>query len=357
MRAVTYQGPRTLRVGQLPRRPLQAGEVRVAVDSVGVCGTDVRIFNGEHSAYSAASGRVPGHEIVGRVIQRSTTAVPSFVPAEGERVFVAPNFGCGMCRQCRNGDENLCVQTQGIGITLDGGFAEEVVVPASAVEAGNLIRLTPTTDPDMAVLIEPLACVVRGQDKVALTAGDRVLVAGGGPIGLLHIALAVARGASQVICSEPSPTRRAAARRAGATSTVDPTDRDLAAVVADVTADEGMDVVITAAPVHQLQAEALRLAGARGRVLFFAGLPKSRPTVELDTNLAHYKELLIAGTTASALDDCLRATALLTDGSLDVSWMVSDTRTLGQTADAIAMVQDTSVIKVVIRPQDQEAPA
>lgn len=73
------------------------------------------------------------------------------------------------------------------------------------MKAGNLIPLAEAYDADTAVLVEPLACVLRGQAKVNVRAGDTVLVAGSGPIGLLHIALALTRGASQVICSDPSP--------------------------------------------------------------------------------------------------------------------------------------------------------
>ncbi len=349
MRAVTYRGPGNLVVEEHPDKPLQPGEVRVAVTGTGVCGTDVRIYKGEHSAYAQAEGRVPGHEIVGRI---SESAAADLGPGLeiGSLVFVAPNLGCGHCVQCRTGNENLCPDTDGIGITLDGGFADQLVVPARAVEAGNLIALDESCNTDTAVLIEPLACVLRGQSKVDVHDDDTVLVAGGGPIGLLHIALAVTRGASQVICSEPSPARREAATRAGATLTVDPTQDDLAEVVADATDGLGMDVVITAAPIHAIQREALELAAPRGRVLFFGGLPKSRPTVELDTNIVHYKELILAGTTASSLSDCQEAADLVAAGDIDLDWMISDVRPLDDFAAAVDKVQDASALKVVVTP-------
>ena len=352
MRAVVYHGPRDLPVTDVPDRPLRSGDVRVSVVSAGVCGTDVRIFKGEHSAYADAAGRVPGHEIVGHVAEAGALP-PGLAP--GDLVFVAPNIGCGECRQCARGNENLCATTEGIGITLDGGFAESVVVPARAVQRGNLIRLDGTSSVDAAVLIEPLACVLRGQDKINLRNGDTVLVGGGGPVGLLHIALGKARGASLIICSEPSPDRRAAARTAGAAVVVDPGDLDSA--VADATDGAGMDVVITAAPVHALQAAALHLAAPSGRVLFFGGLPRSRPTVELDTNTIHYKELTVFGTTASTLEDCRRAAELVGQGRIELEWMVSDRVGLADFAGAIAMVQDGAARKVVIKPSTVKEPA
>jgi len=349
MRAVTYRGPSKLAVEEHPDKPLQPGEVRVAVEGTGVCGTDVRIFKGEHSAYAQAEGRVPGHEIVGR-IEESAAADLGPGLAVGSLVFVAPNLGCGHCVQCRTGNENLCPDTDGIGITLDGGFADQLIVPARAVEAGNLITLDEACNTDTAVLIEPLACVLRGQAKIDVQEGDTVLVAGGGPIGLLHIALALTRGAAQVICSEPSPARREAARTAGATLVADPTQGDLAEVVAQATNGLGMDVVITAAPIHAIQREALHLAAPRGRILFFGGLPKSAPTVELDTNVIHYKELIIAGTTASSLDDCREAADLVARGDIDLDWMISDILPLEVFAAAVEKVQDASALKVVVKP-------
>jgi L-iditol 2-dehydrogenase len=347
VQAVVYHGPRDLAVTEIPDRPLLPGDVRVTVLSAGVCGTDVRIFKGEHSAYADGAGRVPGHEIVGRVAEADTLP-PGLAP--GDTVFIAPNIGCGHCRQCARGNENLCATTEGIGITLDGGFAEHVVVPARAVSRGNLIRLDDAGDTDAAVLIEPLACVLRGQDKINVGTGDTVLVSGGGPVGLLHVALARARGASLVICSEPSPGRRAAARTAGATVVVDPGNGDVHPAVAEATDGAGVDVVITAAPVHALQAAALHLAAPAGRVLFFGGLPHSRPTVELDTNAIHYKELTVAGTTASTLDDCRRAAELVDQRRIALDQLVSDRIGLEDFAQAIAKVQDATALKVVVKP-------
>jgi len=350
MQAVVYRGPGDLAVQEVEGPVLQPGDVLVAVESAGVCGTDVRIYKGEHSAYANRVGRVPGHEIVGRIAEAGIGGAHLGQLAPGDLVFVAPNIGCGRCAQCARGNENLCRSTEGIGITLDGGFAEYVVVPARAVQRGNLIGLDDSRPRRSAVLIEPLACVLRGQDKVNVHLGDTVLVAGGGPVGLLHVALAKARGASTVICSELSSVRREAASRAGASVVIDPMSGDLAGAVEEATAGAGMDVVITAAPVHDLQTAAIGLAAPSGRVLFFGGLPKSRPTVELDTNAIHYKELTIAGTTASTVDDCRRAAELVSRGLIELDWMVSDVYALEDFAKAILKSQDAAALKVLISP-------
>lgn len=349
MKVVSYNGPCDLRVEDRPDPDLASGEARIQVEGCGVCGTDVRIYKGEHSAYDHAAGRVPGHEIVGRIVELSPTAEIEEVSV-GDRVFVAPNIGCGACMYCASGNENLCQRTEGIGITRDGAFADFLVIPSAAVARGNLIPLDSSIDPATGTLIEPLACVLRGQKKVNVGLGDTVFVAGGGPVGLLHVALAKASGASFVVCSEPSPERRVAARTAGAAHVIDPIADDAATVVADLTGGAGIDVVITAAPVHAIQTSAIELAARNGRVLFFGGLPKSRPTVEIDSNIIHYRELIVAGTTASTNENCRDAAALVNNGVLTLDWMVSDLVRLDDVATAIDKVQDASALKVVLTP-------
>ena len=352
VQALVYRGPHHLELQPRPAPKLRSGEVRVDVTRAGVCGTDVRIVKGGHTAYAGVDNRVPGHEIVGLVseIAHGTTTTA----AVGDTVFVAPNIGCRACAFCLRGAENLCAQTEALGITLDGGFAEQVVIPAAAVANGNLIRLGPELHPDTATLLEPLACVVRGQGKVTVASGDRVMVAGCGPIGLLHIALARARGADLIIASDRSAIRRGAAERAGADVCIDWGNTDPERVVADVTGHTGADVVIAAAPSPDLQAAALRIAAPQGRVLLFAGLPKTQSGTQLDTNLIHYKELLVTGTTASTVSDCRQAVNVLEQQLPNLDWLITDVFPLDQAVAAVDQAQNRSALKVVLRPHAGE---
>ena len=137
MEALVYHGAGDLRVEQRPTPDPGPGEVVVRVGACGICGTDLRIASGAHRAYPEGTVRVPGHEIAGTV-----AAVGDGVGvAAGAPVFVAPNVGCGRCRQCRQGRVNLCRTPTALGITLDGGFSTHVLVPAAAVEQGNVMAL------------------------------------------------------------------------------------------------------------------------------------------------------------------------------------------------------------------------
>jgi L-iditol 2-dehydrogenase len=164
------------------------------------------------------------------------------------------------------------------------------------------------------------------------------------------VALAKSSGASMIVCSEPSQQRRDAALTAGATHVVDPLDVDMKEYVEDLTIGDGIDVVITAAPFAQLQTTAVELAAVGGRILFFGGLPKSRPTIEINSNTIHYREISIWGTTASTNANCREAAALINRGVLDLNWIVTDVVPLEDYAEAIDKVQDASSLKVVLDP-------
>jgi L-iditol 2-dehydrogenase len=195
----------------------------------------------------------------------------------GQRVFVAPNMGYGRNRATISGNNNMDPDFQAIGINLDGAFAEYMRVPALAIQQGNLMPIQDGVDPAVAALIEPLACVLRGQNAVNVHDGDVVVVMGAGPIGILHLKLARLRGALRVIVSEPSADRRQQALALGADCVVDPIHDDLRAVVLAESGGRGADVIIVAAPSKAAQQSAIDIAAIGGRINFFGGLAKHDP--------------------------------------------------------------------------------
>ncbi|HET7715791.1 MAG TPA: alcohol dehydrogenase catalytic domain-containing protein [Bauldia sp.] len=320
MRAAVYHGPNDLRVEERPRPRIGADEALLRVMACGICGTDQRIVAGHHRYFPPGVDRIPGHELVGEIVEVGA-AVASPLP-DGQ-VFVAPNMGCGHCRQCLSGNNNLCAEFQALGITMDGGFAEYVRIPAPAIAQGNVIALGGNIDPETATLIEPLACVIRGQDPLDIASGETVLIIGSGPIGILHAMLARAKGAGKIIIADRWPERLAMARRMGADVVINARDEDARAVVARETGKLGADVVIVAAPSPDAMAAALDQAALRGRIAWFAGLPRDGSILSVDANTVHYRELRVTGTTACSTLDCRRAADLMREGRLDLSPLVS----------------------------------
>ncbi|MFO7664841.1 MAG: alcohol dehydrogenase catalytic domain-containing protein [Chloroflexota bacterium] len=347
MLAAVYHGPSDIRVEEVPLPAISPDEVLLRVLRANICGTDLRILHGGHRKYPPGTIRIPGHEVVGEVV-----AVGERVSgyAIGTRLFVAPNMGRGDSRETISGNNNLDPNFDAIGITLDGAFAEYLRVPAAAIRQGNLMPVAAGVDSAVAALIEPLACVWRGQQKIDVGAGDIVLVMGAGPIGVMHVMLARLRGATRIIVSEPADRRREQALGLGADRVVDPLNEDLAAVVVAESDGRGADVIITAAPVKALQEQALDLAAMGGRINYFGGLSKDDAVIQFNSNTVHYKELIITGTTACSTYDCLRAAEIVNSGRLDLSPLITAAFPLAQANEAFMAAADGKNLRVTLVP-------
>jgi L-iditol 2-dehydrogenase len=347
MQAAVYHGPNDIRVETVPYPTLGPGELILKVLSANICGTDLRILRGGHRLYPAGTVRIPGHEVVGEIVAVGKE-VTKYKP--GDRVFVAPNMGVGDSRETISGNNNLDPNFKAIGINLDGAFAEFMRVPVEAVRQGNVMSISDTEDPAVAALIEPLACVLRGQNAVNVRSPDVVVVMGAGPIGVLHMLLAKARGASKVLVSEPVENRRIQAMELGADRVIDPFSEDLGAAVNEISDSRGADVVIVAAPSKPAQESALEIAAVGGRINLFGGLPKDDPHIRFDSNLVHYKELIVTGTTACSTHDCLQAADLVNAGILELTPLITGRFPLDQAVEAFAAAGDGTHLRVSLVP-------
>lgn len=347
MLAAVYHAPNDIRVEQVPMPKIAAGEMLLKVISASICGTDLRIFHGNHRMYPPGTIRIPGHEVVG-TIEALGEGLEGF--RLGERVFIAPNMGCGHCIHCVSGNNNLCTSYDAIGVTIDGGFAEYMRVPANSIQQGNVIKISEDVDPAVAALMEPFACVLRGQNALHIKPGDVVLIIGAGPIGVMHTKLAKVRGAGKVIVSEPMKDRAEQVKLLGADLVVNPLEENLEAVLLSQSGGKGADVIIVAAPVHAAQESALTLAAVGGRINFFGGLPKDRPTINFDSNLVHYKELIVTGTTACSTHDCWQAAQIVNAGLIDLAPLVSQRFSLQDAMAAFAAAEDRKSLKIILEP-------
>ena len=342
MKALVYRGPGSLVLEERPQPRAREGEAVLRVDACSICGTDLRIAAGAHRAYADASGRIPGHEIAGTVVEVGEGAGATV----GDKVFVAPNYGCGHCRACRRNQVNLCENLHAVGVTEDGGFAEYMLLNRDLLAQGNLLLVGADADAGAVALAEPLACALRGSQACHIGDGDVVVVYGAGPIGLFHVVLARLAGASAVLVCEPSPDRRERALAYGATSVHGADIDELRAALGGA----GADAVVVAAPAASAQRQALEIAATGGHVNFFAGLPRGGQSVELDTNLIHYKELVVTGTTASTNESCRAALDLIVDGRVDAASFIDKRLDLASAQMAFQLAGSGQVLKVVIEP-------
>jgi len=344
MRTALFLGKDSIKVRSTQRPEIGPGDVLLRTKASLICGTDVRILRHGHAAIADGAQRVLGHELSGVVAE-----VGSDVSGlkEGMRVAVAPNMGCGLCDQCVSGNTHLCADYRALGIHIDGGFAEYVRIPSTAVRQGNVIEIAPQMSFAEAALAEPLSCVLNGYERCAIGPGDVVLVMGAGPIGLMHAKMAKLGGASTVFVSDVNPDRLLRCRQIdGSLVTLDA--KDITEQIMDLTRGRGVDVCITACPSAQAQKQALELTAVNGRVLFFGGLPKDASEVPLDTNLIHYKQLLVTGTTRASMRQFRTVLSLIGCSALTVKEFVTDTFDIAKIQRAFARTAEGRGLRCMI---------
>jgi L-iditol 2-dehydrogenase len=253
VRALVWHGDDRLELESLPDPEPEEGEVLFEVELAGICGSDLHAYRGHPGPRRPPL--VLGHEAVGNVGGRDGLFA------------VFPLVVCGVCPACRRGEENLCERRGLLGLDRQGVFAERVPVREDA-----LVLVPEALDPHVAVLVEPLATSLSALRLDGVEAGDSLLVVGGGPIGLLAVYAAVARGA-RVVCAEPVDERRAVAERLGAEVLTDASDAPAG----------GADVAIDAVGIERTWRAAI--AGVRaGGVVALVGLGQaegSMPTGDL----------------------------------------------------------------------------
>lgn len=353
MIAAVYTQNKGYEVRERPLPEIGPGELLLRVMASSICGTDLRTIRAGHGKLADGQEIVLGHEFAG-VIEQAGSEVRAF--RVGQRIGVAPNIGCGKCPMCKRALYNMCSDYTAYGITFDGGHAMYVRIPAASIEQGSVVELPANLSFIEASVIEPLSCVVNGARSVNVSQGDYVVIFGTGPIGLLHVMLARSLGARGVMAVDVAAHRRAKAVEVGADIGVDPTSQDVRQAILDATGGRGADVIITACSVPAVQEQSINMLAPFGRVCFFGGLPKDKPMIQLNSNIIHYKNLLVTGMTGGAPQDFRQALELVQTGKVNVRQVIS--HVFGQLdmkqAFEVAMTQET--MKVVIA-EDSSVPA
>ncbi|WP_455356463.1 zinc-dependent dehydrogenase [Streptomyces sp. SYSU K217416] len=346
MRVARFYAPGDLRLEDVPEPSPQPNEVKIRVRNCSTCGTDVKIFNHGHQHLSPP--RVMGHEIAGEI-----TEVGAQVSgwAVGDPVQVIAAVPCGECPDCQRGRMTICPYQTSVGYQYDGGFAEYLIIPHAVLKVDGLNRIPSSVSFAEASVAEPLACVLNGQELAGVATGDDVVVIGAGPIGCLHVRLARARGARRVILADLNPARlQESAALVAPDETVCGADGDIVEAILKLTDGRGADVVITAAASGAAQEAALRITARGGRISLFGGLPKTAPTITLDSNLVHYRELTLVGANGSSPAHNKRALELIASGAVPVADLITHRMPLDQIQEAISTVAAGDAIKVTIEP-------
>ncbi|MGZ8805055.1 MAG: zinc-dependent alcohol dehydrogenase [Microbacterium sp.] len=320
-------GPGNVALAERPQRDPAPGEVRLEVLGAGVCGTDLHI---EADEFRSAPPVTMGHEVCGTVVAHGDGVDPAWL---GIRVVSETYFStCCICAWCRDGRPNLCPERRSIGSFADGAFAPFVVVPAR-----NLHPVPPWLGDHAASLAEPLACVCHCLcDPGVVAAGDRVVVTGPGPVGLLAAQVARAHGAAVTVVGLPSDTARLdAAERLGfsTATTVEP---------------ESATVVIECSGAAGGARTALEAAGRGARYVQIGVFGKD---IEAPLDRIFQKELVVSSGFASTPRSWRRAMTLIEDRSIELELLVSEVVPLDAWERVFADLRAGRGIKVVFDPR------
>ena len=349
MKAAVYHGMADVRVEDVEKPTIGAGELLVKVKVCAICGGDLRTFRHGHKAIHPPI--ILGHEIVGVVAEVGAGVDRYHV---GDRVIVAPGIGCGACSYCLSGHQHLCYDRETIAHSYDGGFAEYVRIPARAVRVGNVNFIPAGLDDLSASLSEPLACVINGQEAMDIRLGDTVAVIGAGPIGIMHAELARARGAGKIFLLNRSKNRLDMARDLHYDAYVETGSDGGVQAVLDHTGGRGADVVIVTAGSAEAQRAGISMTGKMGKVCLFAGLPKDAPMLTFDVNFIHYRQITLYGTFSSAPRHNALAAELLRSGKINADRILTHAVPLEDIVHGFDLVEKRAGMRVAVVPHMED---
>lgn len=337
MLTAAYTGDSTITISEATPMAPGAGEVQIRVSYVGLCGTDLHILHGSMDA-RVDTPLVFGHEMSGTI-----AAIGSGVTGWklGDAVTVMPLAWDGTCPACLAGNQHICQNLDFIGIDSPGALQALWNVPA-----GTLVALPDGISLASAALVEPVAVAVHDVRRSEVEAGQKVVVIGGGPIGVLIATVARAFGA-EVTVIELDPARRGQIEALGF-ATLDPRETDQVAWVEEWTAGAGADVVFEVSGAAAAVLGATALAKVRGTIVVVAIHPTPR---EIDLQRVFWRELRLLGARVYQRTDFERAVELIADGTIPSDMLITKIVPLSETRAAFADLESGRAMKVLVDVQ------
>ncbi len=345
MNALVFLAPEKMVFEEVPTPSCPPNGILLKVKACGLCGSDLRTYHCGH-----ANVRPPwilGHEIAGLVAEVGKEIQGYEI---GDRLAVAPPVYCGRCVFCRRKEYDLCLNMKEIAQHWRGGFAEYMVIPQEALFLGSVNPIPENISYCEATISEPLSSCMKAQEIGRVEVGESVVIIGAGPVGCFHTEIAHARGASKVIIMDILEGRLELAKRFNPEVVINNAGAGYIPKVLKETDNLGADVVIVACPSDKAQMESLEMVGKGGRVIFFGGLPHGKSQVFLDTNLIHYKNLRIHGSSIFAPRHHKLAIKMIAEGKIKANEYITDVYSLQEYQEAIKVLESGKALKVVLMP-------
>jgi L-iditol 2-dehydrogenase len=319
---------------EVPQPEFSPYEVLIRVKAVGICGSDVRIFN------EVTPGRkkiVIGHELSGEVADFGEK-VHSF--KKGDRVATSICIGCAICRYCRKGYFNLCDKLEEVGVTIDGGMAEYVSVPAR-----NVHRIPEHVSFEEATLADPLACSIRGLEMVSIQKDSWVCVLGPGTIGLLAVQIAKRVLRARVVVTGTREDRLSLARQFGADHVVNVNQDEPVKFILDKT-DGGADFAFEATGSGKALEDAFFSIKKNGSIVAMT----VHKQVQINMEPVIRNELKVFGSICYNYKEFDQALDLIAKKKVDLEIFTQNTFSLKEYEKAFAFVMSRQGVKAILKP-------
>lgn len=328
--------PRELEIQEIETPSPGPGEVLIAVEAVGICGTDVLVYSGN---YPATYPIVPGHEYAGTVVDigPGVTGIN-----KGDRVVSEASWPCERCPNCLSGRPEHCLKRNALGRSLNGAFAEYIKVPAKVIHT-----ISPEISPEEGQSLVTLACAVRAVRRSELRFGEEVAQVGTGHAGLLILQLLHLAGASRIVVFDLLENRLTLASQLGASETINVSREGWQEKLQQISSDRGFDLVIDAAGSGATFRQALWLARSGGRMLAFSIYGQVIDGFQAQD--LYHKELTIIGTKAGTGGYEL-AVRLMERQLVKVNPLITHRLPLERLAEGFELIENkrTDALRVVI---------
>jgi L-iditol 2-dehydrogenase len=339
MYVAMYYNNKDIRIQEMPTPTIGDDELLLKVMASGICGSDVTEWYRVPKA-----PKVLGHEATG-IIHKTGKNVSKY--KIGDRIFVSHHVPCNKCRYCLRGHHTAC-ETLHTTNYHPGGFAQYIQVPKINIENG-IYPLPNDMSFEEGTFIEPLACVIRGQRLSDLQKNDAVLIIGGGLAGILHIQLAKAKGAKNIIVADINPFRLEQAKKFGATQTIN-SKENLPQKLKEANNGRAADQVIVCTGATPAALAALECVDKGGVILFFA-VPD--PTVRIPVPITDFwrNEITLKTSYGAAPQDLEESLNLLAKKKINVKDMITHRLSLQEAAEGFRLVATAGEsLKVILEP-------
>jgi len=339
MKALVYSAPGEFKVDDLPKPGIKDDEVLLKVLACGVCKTDLHIHEGQ---FIAEFPLTPGHEFIGEVVEIGKSSLGF---QKGDIVVADNTVLCGHCYWCRRDKPLYCENFYSLGCTGPGGFAEYVAVKAEKVFSWSKLP------PEQGTMVEPTACAVHGTDVIDVQPGDKILLFGAGPTGLILAQLLKHAGASKLVVAAPSESKLELASRLGADDTVqiDKSNASKHTRRLQEGYPDGFDIVVDATGVPSVTEQMPQFA-AFGAKLVVYGVCGEKDQISISPYEIFRKELKLIGSFAQT--HCFgRAIDFIENGIISVEPLITASFRLDQWQQAMDVVAagGNKCIKAIIK--------